>query len=73
MKSLYSNDTYSEDMRGLILKDGRYLPFKVLKSATGYYIGTWDGEPYSRESQRYWNKREDAQKALDTGNWIPIT
>lgn len=63
---------YSDDMRGLILNNGTVLPFRVLKSGAGYYIGTYDEQgPYSRESQRYWRTREQAQKALDTGRWLP--
>ena len=53
-----------------VLDDGTQLPFKVLKSAAGYYIGTEiNGEPYSRESAHYWNCTADAKEALRTGDW----
>jgi DNA-directed RNA polymerase subunit RPC12/RpoP len=52
---------------------GHELPLQVLKSAAGFYIGTACNEcgPNSRESERYWRKRELAQAALDTGKWVP--
>lgn len=45
------------------------LPFKVLQSAAGWYIGTEcnDG-PYSRESG-YFPTREAAQTALKDNTW----
>lgn len=53
------------------------LPLQVLKSAAGFYIGTFSDEdgpdgplgPMTRESDRYWPTREAAQEALDTGDW----
>lgn len=76
MTHLFDNDQYGDDCKSLILKDGTVLPFQVLKSAAGYYIGTlYSGnvlnEPYSRESEGYWATREEAQNALDTGRWLP--
>ena len=60
------------------LKSGQYccegeLKIGVYKSAAGYYIGTWCYKcgPYARLSQKYWRTKELAQKALDTGNWVP--
>lgn len=54
----------------LVTDDCMQLPFKVLRSAAGYYIGTEiDGEPNSRDSAYYWDCREDAEKALKTGDW----
>lgn len=64
--------TYSEDMRSLIIPDGEILPFEVLESGAGFYIGTWLDGPWSRESENYWKTREEAQKALDTGKWLPL-
>lgn len=59
---------------GLILKDGAILPLQVLKSHAGYYIGTlYEEMPYSRESQFYYETYEAAQKALNTGQWLPKT
>ena len=50
------------------------LPLQVLRSAAGYYIGTFDDEsgPCTRESVEYWAKREDAKEALDTGFWTQL-
>ncbi len=45
--------------------------FSVLKSAAGFYIGTFcpvEG-PISRESQEYWRTEAQAEKALQTGRW----
>lgn len=52
---------------------GRELSLSVLKSGAGYYIGTAcnDCGPNTRESERYWKKREDAENALSTGKWVP--
>ena len=42
------------------------LPLKVLQSANGFYLGSFDEEgPVSRESVEYWPTEVDAQKALD--------
>lgn len=45
------------------------LPFKVLRSGAGFYIGTMcqDG-PYSRESG-YFGTEEEAATALATNTW----
>jgi hypothetical protein len=45
------------------------LPFEVLESGAGFYIGTMcnDG-PYSRESG-YFPTREEAETALATNAW----
>jgi len=40
------------------------LPIKVLQSGAGYYIGTWNDGPCSRESQEYYPNKESAQSAL---------
>ncbi len=50
-----------------------HLKLSVYKSAAGYYIGTWCRQcgPYSRHSVKYWKTKEEAQKALDTGIWVP--
>lgn len=48
---------------------GVALKPQVLQSAAGYYIGTFcQCGPYSRESG-YYPKREEAQQALDTGDF----
>ena len=50
------------------------LPLQVLQSAAGYYIGTADEDgPVSRESTQYFRKREQAQSALDSGDWLQKT
>lgn len=46
------------------------FPQQVLRSAAGFYIGTFDDDgPVSRESVEYWRKREAADQALSTGEW----
>jgi hypothetical protein len=46
------------------------LPLQVLRSAAGYYIGTFDDEgPCSRESDEYWDTRAEADDALQTNEW----
>lgn len=46
------------------------LALQVLKSASGFYIGTSsDGLPVSRESKEYFRKISDAETALTTGSW----
>jgi hypothetical protein len=45
------------------------LPLKVMKSRAGYYIGTADDMPVSRESERYWRTEKEAENALTTGDW----
>ena len=48
---------------------GRDLPLRVLSSAAGFYVGTaCDCGPYSRESD-YFPSQDNAQKALDSGNF----
>lgn len=50
---------------------GYKLELKVLKSNSGYYLGTEDEEgPVSRESEEYWKTKEEAKLALDTGVFI---
>lgn len=49
---------------------GLKLDLTVLKSASGYYIGTANEcGPVSRESIDYYRTPEAAQKALDDGTW----
>lgn len=50
---------------------GQLLPLKVLRSAAGYYLGTVapSGEPFSRESERYFDTANKAQRALARGDW----
>jgi hypothetical protein len=48
----------------------RELDLDVYYSGAGFYLGTYteDG-PYTRESQEYWRTREQAQRALESGQW----
>lgn len=48
---------------------GKVLPFKVLHTPAGYYVGTFCDScgPYSRETD-YFGTREGAEKALETFN-----
>lgn len=48
---------------------GKRLALQVLHSAAGYYIGTFDDGPVSRESVEYFPSHEVARHALDTGAW----
>lgn len=50
---------------------GQTLSLRVLTSKAGYYLGTTDSEgaKFTRESREYWAKREEAQRALDRGEW----
>jgi len=52
----------------------RELPLQVLERGEGFYIGTFcsDDGPMTRESTRYWPTREDAQSALETGEWVQV-
>ena len=57
---------------GLLAKTfaDRELPLEILRSAAGYYIGTWDEEgPFSWESQEYFSNEQAAQDALAQGAW----
>ena len=46
------------------------LPLDVCHSASGYYIGTYcDAQPYTRESEQFWARRELAVHAMKTGDW----
>lgn len=46
------------------------LPLQVCKSYAGFYIGTMEHEePFTRESMEYFTTHEEAQHALDTGEW----
>ena len=49
---------------------GLKLELSVLKSASGYYIGTVNERgPVSRESLDYYGTADAAQQALDDGTW----
>jgi hypothetical protein len=48
---------------------GMVLPLQVLKSAAGWYIGTWGDGPFSRESVEYYATEDEAQDAVDSGTW----
>ncbi len=48
---------------------GKCLELRVLHSAAGYYIGTFENCPCSRESVEYFTTPEAAMQALETGAW----
>lgn len=50
---------------------GKKLVLKVMRSHTGFYIGTSDEEgfPFSRESIEYFKTQEEASLALATESW----
>mgnify|MGYP000403812395 CR=1 FL=1 len=55
---------------GMLASQAGYrLPLEIQKSNAGFYIGTFDRGPVSRESVEYWPTHELAQTALETGNW----
>lgn len=49
---------------------GKPMPFEVLRSNAGFYIGTWCpcSGPYSRETG-YYRTREEAARKLADGSW----
>lgn len=54
----------------LALANGKKLPIEVLRSNAGYYLGTFtESGPFTRESQEYFRKEEQAQHALANGQW----
>lgn len=48
---------------------GLSLPIEVLESAAGFYIGTFDDGPCSRESVEYYSTRAEAEQALRESTW----
>lgn len=49
---------------------GELLPLQVYCSAAGFYIGTYSERgPFTRESEEYWRKEDQAEQALATGKW----
>jgi hypothetical protein len=50
---------------------GKLFPLQICQSGAGFYLGTCDddGSPFTRESQEYWRKRGQAEKALSKGAW----
>jgi hypothetical protein len=71
-----------EDLTETCVGCGTTLTAEVLKTPAGHYVGTWCNNvesseipgmgcgPHARWST-YYPTHEDAQKALDEGNWIP--
>ena len=70
------NDAAVNRRFGMLAKQcsGKHLPLEVCYSARGFYLGTRDSDgcPYSRESQEYWTKRDEAQAALDANLWTQL-
>ena len=52
---------------------GKRLPLQVLRCASGYYLGTFDDGPVSRESVEYFPTHDAASHALKTGAWTQRT
>jgi hypothetical protein len=49
---------------------GLRLPLTVMRSARGFYLGTFDNAgPVSRESAEYWPTEDRAEDAMATGEW----
>lgn len=53
----------------LASRAGIFLPLQVLGSDDGFYIGTWQNGPYTRESIEFFPDRDTALRALNTSNW----
>ena len=55
----------------LAKKAGYKLPLQVLNSYAGWYIGTFSLQlgPVSRESVEYWRTEDEAEKAMESGDW----
>jgi len=54
----------------LAAESGEKLELQVMKSASGYYIGTCtEMGPFSRESEEYFRTSNTASKALENGTW----
>ncbi|WP_180190207.1 hypothetical protein [Acinetobacter sp. YH01009] len=53
----------------IALHYGFELEVQVLKSGAGFYIGTFDCEPVSRESIEYFETRDIAEEALKNNTW----
>ena len=50
------------------------LPLDVCYCARGFYLGTFcDAQPYLRESEEFWQRRELAIEAMRTGQWTQRT
>lgn len=50
---------------------GVNLPLQVLESAAGFYLGTVDESgPVSRESEEYWTSKDEAETALERGEFL---
>ena len=56
--------------RGALAKACGYdLPLQILKSQAGFYLGTWQDGPITRESAEYWRSQRDAETALILKRW----
>lgn len=58
----------------LALRMDALLPLEVLESGAGFYLGTFcptEG-PMTRESEEYWRTRDQAQRAMDSGDWTQL-
>lgn len=48
---------------------GYHIPIQVLRSGAGFYIGTFEDGPVSRESMEYYPSESSAIEALLKGTW----
>lgn len=53
----------------LASRTGVFLPVQILGSTDGFYIGTWQNGPLTRESNEYFPNLEAAQNALNSNQW----
>lgn len=61
----------AQEQFGLMAEQyGEKLPLEVYRSQAGFYLGTYSERgPFTRESEEYWRKEEQAEQALATGKW----
>ena len=77
MSSIFSHPALLDEARkyslgylALAFFDSR-LSLCVCKRGNDYYIGTLAGKkPLTRESESYYPTRQEALKALESGQWI---
>ncbi len=49
---------------------GHDVKLGVWQSGAGFYLGHWDMEgPVSRDSEEYWETKEEAETALKDNSW----
>lgn len=67
-----NNDEMTLKYGYLASRVGIFLPLQVLATDEGFYIGTWQNGPYSRESKECFADWNTAQAALNTNQWTQL-